>query len=136
MSNFYSHIVQLSHTIEQSLDNALKTFYEFSCKYKEVLSTLPFFIDLLGESLRSEHLKETAHCRILYKILQNKDMQKNFIEYFLLDISCSWKTIQIPYPDKDRIDLTIKGNTFFLIIENKINGACEQNKQITGMCNL
>lgn len=31
---------------------------------------------------------------------------------------------------KTNIVYTIKGNTFFLIIENKINGACEQQKQI------
>lgn len=38
--------------------------------------------------------------------------------------------ITIPYPDKNRIDLTIKGKNFFLIIENKVNGAQEQKKQV------
>ncbi|KOO69508.1 hypothetical protein ACU52_02345 [Xylanibacter rarus] len=87
-------------------------------------------VDLLGDALHTENLRETAHCRILYGLLQNKDIQKDFIEYFLPDIDCSFESIEIPYPDKRRIDLTIKGDTFFLIIENKINGACEQNKQI------
>lgn len=62
--------------------------------------------------------------------MQNKKIQNSFIQHFLPDIEYSADSIQIPYPDKYRIDLTIKTNSFFLIIENKINGACEQKEQI------
>ena len=34
--------------------------------------------------------------------------------------------ITIPYPDNNRIDLTIKGKNFFLIIENKVTEEMEQ----------
>ena len=125
-----NNLILLSHIIEQSLNTTLEACLKVSCMYKNVLSNLPFPIDILGEALRSENLKETAHCRILHRILQNKEIQNSFIQHFLPDIDYSFDSIQIPYPDKHRIDLTIKSNTFFLIIENKINGACEQHGQI------
>lgn len=130
MKDVFSTITHLSNVIEQSLSDTFGFCSKVSCMYKEGLSTLPFLIDLLREALHSENLKETAHSRILYKLLQNEKLQRSFIETFLPDIDYSCDAIQIPYPDKNRIDLTIKGNTFFLIIENKINGACEQYKQI------
>ncbi len=56
-------------------------------------------------------------------------VKKNFLYSFLgKDVSDS--NITIPYPDKNRIDLTIKGEDFYLIIENKVNGAQEQKEQI------
>lgn len=130
MNDNFSSILRLSHIIEQSLNTTLEICYKVSSLYKEELLALPFSIDILSEALRSENLKETAHCRILHRILQNKDMQNSFIQYFMPNIDYAIDSIDIPYPDRHRIDLTIKGNTFFLIIENKINGACEQQKQI------
>ena len=130
MNDNFSFILQFSHTIEQSLKATLEICYKVSSLYKEELLALPFSIDMLSEALRSESLKETAHCRILHRILQNKDMQNSFIQYFMPNLDYATDSVSIPYPDKHRIDLTIKGDTFFLIIENKINGASEQRKQI------
>lgn len=130
MNKNFSFILRLSHVIEQSLNITLEICYKVSSLYKEELLALPFSIDILSEALRSENLKETAHCRILHRILQNKDMQNSFIQYFMPNLDYAIDSIVIPYPDRHRIDLTIKGDTFFLIIENKINGACEQRKQI------
>lgn len=130
MNDIFSFISHTSSAIEESLNNTLDFCCRVSSKRTKELSSFPFLVDLLGDALHTENLRETAHCRILYGLLQNKDIQRDFIEYFLPDIDCSFESIEIPYPDKRRIDLTIKGDTFFLIIENKINGACEQNKQI------
>lgn len=130
MNDIFSFISHTSSAIEESLNNTLDFCCRISSKRTKELSSFPFLVDLLGDALHTENLRETAHCRILYGLLQNKDIQRDFIEYFLPDIDCSFESIEIPYPDKRRIDLTIKGDTFFLIIENKINGACEQNKQI------
>ena len=47
-------------------------------------------MDLLGDALHTENLKETAYCRILYCLLQNKDIQRDFIKYSLPDIDCSF----------------------------------------------
>lgn len=130
MSNINLSILHLSDTIDESLNNTLNVCCEISEAHKEELSSSPSEIDLLSDALRSEKLKETAHCRILYRILQDRKMQKRFIAHFLPNVECSFESIQIPYPDKNRIDLTIKGDAFFLIIENKVNNAPEQKKQI------
>ena len=123
-------ILQISNIIENSLKETIKTIRKISRKYKDEISALPFEIDILGEALHSKTLYETAHCRILYRLLQNKDVQESFIRHFLPNVDYSRGSIQIPYPDRNRIDLTIKSDSFFLIIENKVNGAEEQKKQI------
>lgn len=130
MNNIDISILQLSDTIEESLHSTLDICWNISNSYKNELSKYPFMINLLDDALRSERLKETAHSRILYRILHDKNMQKMFVEHFLPDVDCSFESIQIPYPDRHRIDLTIKSDNFFLIIENKINNAPEQTNQI------
>lgn len=130
MSNIEFSIISLLDVIEQSLDETLCICQKISALYKKELSNSPFIIDLLNDALRSEKLKETAHSRILYRILHDRNMQKRFVEHFLPDVNCSPTNIQIPYPDRHRIDLTIKSDNFFLIIENKVNNAPEQPSQI------
>ncbi len=130
MNNIDISILQLSDTIEESLHTTLNICWNFSNLYRNELSKSPFMINLLDDALRSERLRETAHCRILYRILHDKNMQKRFVEHFLPDVDCSFESIHIPYPDRHRIDLTIKSDKFFLIIENKINNAPEQTNQI------
>lgn len=107
MNDKFSSILQLSYAIEQSLSTTLEVYYKVSSLYKEELLALPFSIDILSETLRSENLKETSHCRILHKILQNKDMQNSFIQYFMPNLDDAIDSVVIPYPDRHRIDLTI-----------------------------
>lgn len=130
MDNIHLSILHLSDTIEESLSNTLNVCQNISGSYKEELLKSPFMIDLLDDALRSERLKETAHSRILYRILHDRNMQKRFIEHFLPQVDYAYESIQIPYPDRYRIDLTIKSDSFFLIIENKVNNAQEQANQI------
>lgn len=130
MSNIDFSILSLSQVIEHSLDDTLHACLKISALYKEELTNSPFIIDLLDDALRSERLKETAHSRILYRILHDENMQRKFVEYFLPNVNCSAASFQIPYPDRHRIDLTIKSDNFFLIIENKVNDAPEQPNQI------
>lgn len=130
MDNIHLSILHLSDTIEESLSNTLNVCQNISGSYKEELLKSPFMIDLLDDALRSERLKETAHSRILYRILHDRNLQKRFIEHFLPQVDYAYESIQIPYPDRYRIDLTIKSDRFFLIIENKVNNAPEQANQI------
>ena len=92
-------ILQISNIIENSLKETIKTIRNISRKYKDEISALPFEIDILGEALHSKTLYETAHCRILYRLLQNKDVQESFIRYFLPNVDYSRGSIQIPYPE-------------------------------------
>lgn len=130
MDNIHLSILRLSDTIEESLSNTLNVCQNIFGSYKEELLKSPFMIDLLDDALRSERLKEIAHSRILYRILHDRTMQKRFIEHFLPQVDYAYESIQIPYPDRYRIDLTIKSDRFFLIIENKVNNAPEQANQI------
>ena len=123
-------ILRVSGTIEHCLNETLSICRSITISYKKELSDSPFIINLLDDALRSERLKETAHSRILYRILHDRSLLKKFIECFLPDVEYFSNSIQIPYPDKHRIDLTIKSNKFFLIIENKVNDAPEQPSQI------
>lgn len=130
MNNIDLSILSFSNIITQSLDETLCVCQKISASYKKELSDSPFMIDLLDDALRSERLKETAHSRILYRILHDNNMQKRFVEYFLPNVDCTFESIQIPYPDRHRIDLAMKSDNFFLIIENKVNNAPEQPSQI------
>lgn len=90
------------------------------------------YVNLLSASLHDKRLKETAHTRILYDLLKESSyLRRSFIHYFFPDIAIDgYSNIHIPYPDYKRIDLTLKGDGFFIIVENKINGAPEQPKQV------
>ena len=103
MSNIDFSILSLSQVIEHSLDDTLRACLKISTSYKEELTNSPFIIDLLDDALRSERLKETAHSRILYRILHDENMQRKFVEYFLPSVNCSAASFQIPYPDRHRI---------------------------------
>ena len=130
MSNIDLSILRFSDIIAQSLEETLCVCQKISASYKKELSGSPLMIDLLNDALRSERLKETAHSRILYRILHDNNLQKRFVEYFFPNVDCTFESIQIPYPDRHRIDLTIKSDNFFLIVENKVNNAPEQPSQI------
>lgn len=133
INNIDLSILRLSDIIDKSLHDTLNLCWEFSDSYSNELSKYPFMINLLDDALRSERLKETAHSRILYRILHDRNMQKRFVEHFLPNVDYSFESIQIPYPDRHRIDLTIKSDKFFLIIENKINNARNKRIKLTDM---
>lgn len=80
INNIDLSILRLSDTIDKSLHNTLNLCRNFSDSYRNELSKSPLMIDLLDDALRSERLKETAHSRILYRILHDKNMQKMFVE--------------------------------------------------------
>ena len=91
----------------------------------------PLSLNILTSVLRDKNLRETAHSRILYDLLQHPIAQESFVRYFFPEINISGcSPMRIPYPDYQRIDLTLKGTGFFIIIENKVNRAGEQPTQI------
>lgn len=115
---------------QESVLNTLSLSRSFRQCYIENTEMLPVSINPLVDAHFNQRLRETAHSRILYSLLTGSNVvKKHFIKFFL-DIDVSANDITIPYPDKNRIDLTIKGKNFFLIIENKVNGAQEQKKQV------
>uniref|UniRef100_UPI003FEDB8D7 hypothetical protein n=1 Tax=Segatella copri TaxID=165179 RepID=UPI003FEDB8D7 len=103
-----------SHT-QESVLNTLSLSRSFRQCYIENTEMLPVSINPLVDAHFNQRLRETAHSRILYSLLTGSNVvKKHFIKFFL-DKDVSANDITIPYPDKNRIDLTIKGKNFFLI---------------------
>lgn len=96
---------------------------------KELLKQLPYNVNLVEEIGADEN----AHSRILMKFLQYKEegeyiFLKHFMEQFEID-----ELVISPYftaDDYTRIDLLVEDKEYFIIIENKINGASDQPKQL------
>lgn len=106
---------------------------KFKEKYEEEKAKLPYHINILDEIWANEN----AHSRILARILEYRENGKSiFLESFLKNIGFteipidnlvvqkvdSWGGIDIPICDKKH----------FIIIENKINWAKEQNQKEKG----
>lgn len=128
--NIFKIVQTLASLTQESVLNTLSLSRSFRQCYIENNEMLPVSINPLVDAHFNQRLRETAHSRILYSLLTGSNVvKKHFIKFFL-DKDVSANDITIPYPDKDRIDLTIKGKNFFLIIENKVNGAQEQKKQV------
>ncbi|MCR5554706.1 MAG: PD-(D/E)XK nuclease family protein [Bacteroidales bacterium] len=116
-------------------------FAEDYCqKLDEVKENQPYHLNIIEEL----HINENAHSRILAKLLQYKDKKGKyvFLESLLEFIndkkgySCDFSKINIVSTEitqeKDRIDILIlnkKDNA--IIIENKICGAKDQEKQLS-----
>ena len=89
------------------------------------LAKLPFHINVI-QSAAVGRLHETAHSRILRDLLLHPSVQRSFLQRFLeLDFS----TCEIDR-EKDNIDLALHDNEHFVIIENKVNDAVEQEHQV------
>lgn len=128
--NIFKIVQTFASLTQESVLNTLSLSRSFRQCYIETNKMLPVSINPLVDAHFNQRLRETAHSRILYSLLTGSNVvKKHFIKFFL-DKDVSANDIMIPYPDKDRIDLTIKGKNFFLIIENKVNGAQEQKKQV------
>lgn len=128
--NIFKLVQTLASLTQESVLNTLSLSRSFRQCYIENNEVLPVSINPLVDAHFNQRLRETAHSRILYSLLTGSNVvKKHFIKFFL-DKDVSANDITIPYPDKNRIDLTIKGKNFFLIIENKVNGAQEQKKQV------
>ncbi len=107
---------------------------EFTKVHKKEKEKLPFHINLLDELWA----KENAHSRILAKLIQYKEDGKFiFLKDFIHNI-CGFQNIDIDtlivqkVDSCGNIDIPIYNNEHFIIIENKINGADEQNSDKGG----
>lgn len=98
-------------------------------KIKELQSRLPYNVNLVDEIGADEN----AHSRILKKFLQYKEngeyvFLKHFMEQFEIDEVVI--NPRFTADDYTRIDLLVEDKDYFIIIENKINGALDQPKQL------
>lgn len=89
---------------------------------------LPFHINLLSVVAHDEKLKETLHSRILGNLLSNNNLCKSFVREFVNEeVAVDEYKVEI---EAGRVDISLHGKKYFIIIENKINDAPEQEGQI------
>lgn len=116
---------------------------KFSKFLKESEEHLPYNFNVLDE--QCGHIVENSHTNILMKILQYRNRQRypffedfiNFIEFFDLDVKTDSRIVfkrEAYYQGinrNGRIDgLIYQKNQFALIVENKVNGAGNQEEQL------
>lgn len=96
---------------------------------------LPYHLNLIDEL----HINENGHSRVLYKLLEYRNVQGHyiFLESLLRDISKYCKEfgkIVVTNPkitqEKGRIDLWVRDKDYAIILENKAYNACDQERQI------
>lgn len=116
-----------------SISQYLPLINIFSAKYKEELEKKPYRFNLLDD-LKTD---ENAHSRVLTRILQYQPAFKSFIEYVNNNSNGKFffDTKKISNPkvtaEKLRIDTLIRDSgEYAVIIENKIHGASDRDRQI------
>ena len=106
--NIFKLVQTLASLTQESVLNTLSLSRSFRQCYIENNEMLSVSINPLVDAHFNQRLRETAHSRILYSLLTGSNVvKKHFIKFFL-DKDVSVNDITIPYPDKNRIDLTIR----------------------------
>lgn len=104
-----------------------------SCAYKNIGS-----INLIEDLRLSKNVHETAHSRLLYKFLLitggDNDNPYPLLKEFLKILDCPWKDEKldnvIVQPEMEHIDVLIAFGEHAIVIENKVNRAKDQDRQI------
>lgn len=97
---------------------------------KDELLRMPLHINVISISSQGK-LRETAHSSILQHFLKNQFILDSFTQEILeLNEGKRLRASKVRPAEKDRMDISIYEKDICIIIENKVNDACEQNGQI------
>lgn len=89
-------------------------------------------ISLINDLRISTNIHETAHSRILYKLLCAHGKEKHqFLKMFLesVGLKLDIKKVEVKVEYK-HIDVLIYDGVKYIIVENKVNHACDQDRQL------
>ena len=89
------------------------------------LSRRPFHLNVI-EAACHGRFKETGHSLVLADMLSHPAIQSSFMEQFL-GLNLNYMEVTA---ETDRVDVALKGKDIFVIVENKVNAAVEQNCQV------
>lgn len=113
----------------QEINRMLQNFNEFYWN-----SEMANNISLINDLRLSTNIHETAHSRILYKLLcahgkEKRQFLQSFLESVGLDIKLEIDEVKIKI-ESEHIDVLIYDELKYIIIENKVNHACDQDRQL------
>lgn len=113
----------------QKIKRMLQNFNEFYWNSEMVNN-----ISLINDLHLSTNIHETAHSRILYKLLcahgkEKRQFLQSFLESVGLDIELEIDKVKIKV-ESEHIDVLIYDELKYIIIENKVNHACDQDRQL------
>ncbi len=121
--------IELSQYLFQYKTNGMKVTINLSKQVTEViaryLSARPFHLNVIEAACRGK-LKEPGHSLVLADMLRHPAIQLSFLKNFL-GIDHDYMEVTA---EADRVDVALRGQGLFIILENKVNGAKEQKSQI------
>lgn len=85
----------------------------------------PFHLNVI-EAVCHGNFRETGHSLVLADMLKHPDIRSSFLERFL---NLKYDALEVT-AERARIDVALKGDGIFVIIENKVNAADEQKNQV------
>lgn len=89
------------------------------------ISSRPFRLNVI-EAACHGRFKETGHSMVLAEMLRHPIIQASFLETFF---GLKYDHLEVA-AETDRVDVSLKGDGIFVIVENKINGAVERDSQV------
>ena len=119
---------RIDKIVIQCLREALDLDNKFEILYDEYFALEPIYTNAIEDILHNRNMLEIVHSRILYGILRHNVIANSFVKYFFPSLVTDNSLINVLQPDHKRIDLSIKCNNSFIIIESKVNNAKEQKK--------
>lgn len=121
--------LQLSNNLFQYKLDGMKMGINCGCQVSEIiarhLSDRPFHLNVI-EAACHGRFKETGHSLVLADMLRHPAIQNSFMEKHL-GLSHDYMEVTA---ETDRVDVALKGDDIFVIVENKVNAAEEQNCQV------
>lgn len=122
--------LQLSNNLFQYKLDGMKMGINCGCQVSEIiarhLSRRPFHLNVIEAACRGR-FKETGHSLVLADMLRHPAIQNSFMDKFLEQISHGYMEVTA---ETDRVDVALKRDDIFVIVENKVNAAEEQNCQV------
>ncbi|WP_311140314.1 PD-(D/E)XK nuclease family protein [Porphyromonas endodontalis] len=85
----------------------------------------PFHLNVI-EAVCHGTFRETGHSLVLADMLKHPDIRSSFLERFL---NLKYDALEVT-AERARIDVALKGDGIFVIIENKVNAAKEEESQV------
>lgn len=122
-------ILLLSNSLFQYKLDGFKLGLSFSDQVHDIIKKheerRPFHLNVI-EAVCHGNFRETGHSLVLADMLKHPDIRSSFLERFL---NLKYDALEVT-AERARIDVALKGNGIFVIIENKVNAADEQKSQV------